>query len=174
MRILAFILLIVFSGFSNSEAYIVVQTKQFTVKGTTSVGDFECHYFPSVKDTLALQSHSKHHKLCFDIPVKDFGCGNFMLTRDFRKTVKEKQYPYAKVEVMNVRKKGNAFSCDLFIMLAGKQKVYKDIPLKKDQNQLLGETILLFRDFDLSPPRKLGGIIKVKDEIEVALKMVLD
>ena len=155
----------------NKQTAFVVASQKLSVKGETSFGSFECHYHPNQKDTLFLNQTSSF--LSFDIPVKDFGCGNFMLNRDFRKTVKEKEHPLTKVRIHHLRKRNEIFTCDLQIELAGTKKQVHNVVLSKYKNHYLGKTHLNFSDFHLSPPKKMGGMIQVKEQIEISIEVDL-
>jgi hypothetical protein len=55
--------------------------------------------------------------------------------------------------------------------LVGKQKIYRNLALKFDKNRLIGTITLQFSDFDLTPPKKIGGMIKIKEEIKLAISL---
>ncbi|WP_333694330.1 hypothetical protein [Flavobacterium sp.] len=173
MRVFGLILFATGLLFSSSEDYLLVSTKQFTVQGTTSIGGFECNYDLKAKDTLFFNKKN-NSKIAHTIPVKQFGCGNFMLNHDFRKTLKAKEYPEIKIELLNFKKKENQVYCDLSMELVGKQKTYKNLTLKLDKNKLKGDVVIFFNEFDLTPPKKMGGMVKVKDEIKLSVCLLVD
>ncbi|MBC8883441.1 hypothetical protein H9X57_08640 [Flavobacterium piscinae] len=105
MRVFGFILVLTGTLFSTpKEDYLLVSTKQFTVQGTTSIGGFECNYDMNAKDTLFFNQPHKQTKISHSVPVKNFGCGNFILNNDFRKTLKEKEFPTVRIELSNFKK----------------------------------------------------------------------
>jgi hypothetical protein len=156
---------------STPKDYLLVSTKQFIVRGTTSIGGFECNYDMNTKDTLHFNRTQNSNKISHSIPIKKFGCGNFILNHDFRKTLKEKEFPQIEIELSNFKKHNNQYSCDLILELVGKQRIYKNLPLKINQNRLHGTVILNFNDFELTPPKKMGGAIKVGEEIELFINL---
>lgn len=155
----------------HKQTAFVVDSQKLSVKGETSFGRFECHYHPNQKDTLFLNQASSY--LSFEVPVKDFGCGNFLLNRDFRKTVKEKEHPLTFIRIHYLRKRNETFNCDLQIELAGTKKQVHNVVLSKKKNHYTGKTNLNFSDFNLSPPKKMGGLIQVKEQIEISLELDL-
>ncbi|GGD13098.1 YceI family protein [Flavobacterium orientale] len=171
MRVFSLIFMITVALFSTPKDYLLVSTKQFIVRGTTSIGGFECNYDMNAKDTLYFNKAQKLNKISHSIPVKKFGCGNFILNHDFRKTLKEKEFPQIEIELSNFKNHNNQYSCDLILKLVGKQRVYKNLPLKINQNRLHGNIILNFSDFELTPPKKMGGAIKVGEEIELFINL---
>ncbi len=174
MRVFGVLLAVTVTLFSTPKEYLVVSTKQFTVQGTTSIGGFECNYELHTKDTLFLNQVNKTNKISHFIPVKKFGCGNFILNNDFRKTLKEKEFPYIKMELSNFKSSKNVYYCDLNLNLVGRQKMYKQLPLKWESNRLVGSLTLNFSDFELRPPQKMGGMIKIQEEIKLSILLFTD
>jgi hypothetical protein len=125
----------------------------------------------NTKDTLFFNQPHKQTKISHLVPVKNFGCGNFILNNDFRKTLKEKEFPNVRIELSNFKKSAENYSCDLTLNLVGKQKIYKNLPLKYDKNSLIGNITLQFSDFNLIPPKKIGGMIKIKEEIKLSVSL---
>lgn len=171
MRVFGLILVVTATLFSTPKDYLLVSTKQFTVQGTTSIGGFECNYDMKAKDTLFFNQPDRTAKIVHTVPVKSFGCGNFMLNNDFRKTLKEKEYPTVRIELSNFKKSAENYSCDLTLNLVGRQKTYRNLLLKNDKNLLNGSITLHFSDFNLVPPKKIGGMIKIKEEITLSVSL---
>lgn len=155
--------------YNNKDDQIILVSEKFMVKGVTSVGKFNCGYKMKTIDTLFLNNKTG---LFYEIPVKKFGCGNFLLTRDFRKTLKHKDHPEVFFNISEIRKKnGGVYSYNLYLKIAGKEKTVHDLVLKKEGNKLKGQTDLKFSDFDLNPPKKLGGAIEVKEDINLSIEL---
>ncbi len=169
MRVFGFlILLMVGMGFTsqNNNKYLLLNSKKFTVEGSTSIGGFTCDYELQTKDTLFL---NKKSALFYKLPVREFGCGNFMLNRDFRKTLKEKEYPEVIIALSDVRLSGGNYLYTLHLNLAGKRKTFQNLVLIKEGRNYKGELELKFSDFNLTAPEKLGGAIKIKEEIQLSI-----
>lgn len=161
------LLLVGFSGSYFNEGYLLLDHQQFSVKGSTSIGAFDCHYDFSSGDTLFFH---KSEGLKQRIPVKEFKCGNFVLNHDFRKTLKHKEFPEVEFQLQNVRPGDQALTYDLHLKIAGKEKVIRNSKLVYHSRQLEGEVQLKFGDFDLVPPKKMGGAIQVHDDIELFIQ----
>lgn len=174
MRVFGIILAATVTLFSTPNEYLLVSTKQFTVQGTTSIGGFECNYDMNTKDTLFFNQSGRTSVFTHKVPVKEFGCGNFMLNKDFRKTLKENEFPQINIELSNFKKSSDNYSCDLTLKLVGKNKIYKNLPLKFEKNQLSGNVVLNVSDFELTPPKKMGGMIKIKDEIKLTIRLIAE
>lgn len=168
MRVIGLIIIfIVFVSFTGSNSkYLLLNSKKFTVEGSTSLGSFTCNYDLETKDTLFL---SQKTGFTDKVPVKEFGCGNFMLNRDFRKTLKEKQYPFVAISLSEVRRQGENYLYTLNLDLAGKKKTFRNLVLTKENKNLKGSIELKFSDFDLQPPTKLGGAIKIDENIKLSI-----
>ncbi|MCH7403218.1 hypothetical protein ACFOUP_09190 [Belliella kenyensis] len=152
--------------------HLIINNKVITVHGNTSLGSFKCDYVnQGLKDTLYVNDSYSKKAIEFDILVREFGCGNFILNSDFRKTIKAEEYPKAKVAVTNLRQHGKNYTCDLTVNLVGKKLQYNKIALSKSDKQLTANIILNFEELDLSPPRKMGGLIKVEEQLALEIKL---
>lgn len=174
MRVLVLLLSIcAFSKPLNND-YLVIHHKQFTVEGNTSVGRFECHYLLSSRDTLFFNSHRQARTSSVSIPVRAFSCGNFLLNHDFRKTLRAKEFPNITIDFLRIKPHKNGFNCDVRIHLAGKTKTYRQVRLWSEHGDLIGEMNIQFSDFDLTPPKKAAGIVRVNEEIRLRLRLTAE
>ncbi len=168
MRVFGFLIVfLVLAGFSiHRDDYLLISSKKFTVEGSTSLGGFTCNYEIPTESTIFLGQKTGFSD---KVPVKEFGCGNFLLNRDFRKTLKEKEFPNVIINLSDVRKQGENYSYNLNLDLAGKKKTFQNLILKKEGKNLKGSIELKFSDFDLHPPTKLGGAIKIDENIKLSI-----
>jgi len=171
MRVLLILLLILLNP-DLKEREVIVTKKVITVSGQTSIGGFNCDYAKNgLKDTLYID-HTKFLKeLIFDIPVNDFACGNFLLNRDFRKTIKAEEFPTAKVRVSNLKSNYGHYTCDLSVGLVGKHLKFPALVLKRTAEGVSGKLILSFEDLELETPKKMGGLIKVEEELHLEIQL---
>jgi polyisoprenoid-binding protein YceI len=171
MRVFSILITVAVMLFSTPKEYLLVSTKQFTVQGTTSIGGFECTYDLNTKDTLFFNDDNQKSKIAHSIPVREFGCGNFILNADFRKTLNANEYPTITVELTNFKKQNEYYSCDLSLQLVGIKKSYKNLKLKMYKNRIDGDVIVNFSDFGLKPPKKVGGMIKISEKIKISISL---
>src|SRR5690625_643483 len=166
------ILLITFVGFTTDtekDSSLQLTSGKFTVKGKTSIGKFECDYKLKTKDTLFF---NQEKGFAYHVPVVDFKCGNFLLNKDFRKTLKHKEFPEVYFKLLHLKPKTEKeYNFDLYLKIAGKEKFIKNLVLKEKHHKLKGNVDLKFSDFDLTPPKKLGGAIKIEEEINLAIEL---
>ncbi len=158
-----------FLFFTPKEECLIISKQEFIIEGTTSIGKFKCVYDAQEKDTLAGASLAKGTEIKYLLPGKEFGCGNFILNGDFRKTIRVKEYPTTQIELLSIKKKGVNYSCDVLLTLAGKQKIYKHIELVKNSKTIKSSFLVNFSDFDLVTPKKMSGMIKVKNEVNLSI-----
>ncbi len=154
----------------------VIQHKEIIVKGKTSIGSFECSYDnEQVGDTLFLENHPVDNRMLdFMIPVKDFGCGNFLLNSDFRSTLKAEEYPICLVSVDRlIRKKSQIFG-DVSIELAGKKMALNHVVFDMMGEKLQGKVQLSFEQLELVAPSRMGGLIKVEEILDLEINLYLD
>lgn len=168
--LILFLSLVYSSAFPQESKQLIITAQKVQVKGYTSLGKFNCEFQKvGQKDTLQINANSVQKTLQFQIPVKDFSCGNFLLNNDFRSTLKAEDYPFAYVEVTNLREKSGKIYCHLKVDLVGKKLDFPDVPLEKVTSGLSGKLILNFQMLNLSPPSKLGGLVKVEDQLDLEL-----
>jgi len=115
------------------------------------------------------------------IPVKDFEASNPLMYDDFLALLNEKEYPQLTICLTNYQLE-NAWRGTVFpfqkikITMAGITRSY-DVGYRLDEcnNNLLikGETKIKLTDFKISPPVKLNGLVKVRDEIAVNFGLII-
>jgi hypothetical protein len=150
------------------QRYLLINQQQITVSGNTSLGGFDCKYTKSkLQDTLVFDGSRKQKVMRFLIPVEEFSCGSFLINRDFKSTIKADEYPHAEVQVKNFRDENGYFKCDLSVNLVGKTLEFPDLALTKKSDGLVGKLNLSFDRLDLKAPKKLGGLIKVDETLEL-------
>ncbi|MCX2452320.1 YceI family protein [Pedobacter sp. PLR] len=161
-----------------------ILTKQCTLKvnGKTNVNKFSC-VIPEYAqaDTLMFYRGNKDEPLKITggmvLDIQNFDCKNAMMTNDLRKTLKAKVHPKIKIRFLNLSRypepsiKENTIKGTVTIELAGTVKRfdvdYKYIMNGDNELRLIGTKQVNFSDFNIEPPRKLGGMIKTNNELNV-------
>ena len=158
------------------------------ISGITNINDFHCLSVNYEGQDIIEESCSQNDdksSLSGEIVMKSVGfdCHNSTMTKDFAKTIKANEYPEIGIRFIELQRDQSNTDLlfgDVEIALAGKSKTYTVSCLIKDENKqrkyLEGACTFRFSDFDLEPPSKLFGAIRVKDTISVdfhlKLKMV--
>jgi len=185
--------LIVMMGFSTpsmiNEVWIIKSSSSLAVDGSTNINNFSCKihsynqtdtlYFSPKEKTL--QQIKVNGRL--KINVSDFDCKHNVMTRDLQKTLQAQKHPYMIVKFLNFADMPSApqsnsmTTGDVEIELAGVKRSFqvKYAIHKANQHniELIGTRSVNFSDFNLKPPSKLGGTIRVKNELQVAFKLQL-
>lgn len=162
------------------KANLVIQGQRVVVSGQTSVGGFKCVFEnETTGETVAVQGGSQNGAtlLLLSIPVKEFGCGNFLLNRDFQKTLKVTEYPMIVVDVLQLEFNGKEYLGRLDLTVAGKKKnmdnvVFRSHTDRKD-NMLRADIQLKMSEWGLTPPSRFGGLITVDEDLHIVVDLML-
>jgi hypothetical protein len=149
------------------------------ISGETNVNQFELFQFFPGKSILAIGENEIHEtpskkKNKINIPLKDFTANNQLIYRDFLELLKAKEHPEVHIgisenEILNLFRYQNFSKPNLEITVAGVCKNYT-VPCKineisKNQIFLTGSQKILLTDFEIDPPVKTMGLIKVENEV---------
>jgi hypothetical protein len=166
------------------EKWVVAQSSSLSVNGSTNINKFICD-IPACNqaDTLTISRNGKNITLSGTVAlsIQSFDCHNSMMTKDLRKTLKEKEYPRLYIhflslsEIPELSNKPQPITGLVNIEIAGATKqfeIYYQISLDDEKViHLLGSKDINFTDFNLIPPRKLGGMIKTNDQLAVTFHL---
>jgi hypothetical protein len=165
------------------EKWVIVKGSSLKVDGQTNVNRFSClikNY--DNPDTLQFRRWDDKSPAvalsgCIGLPVSSFDCMSNVMTNDLRKTLKFRDYPRLNIYFVSLKKYPALTQAEetiygtVNIELAGCSKRYEiQYLISMDADQvihLIGRQQIRFSDFNLTPPRKLGGIIKAEDELVV-------
>jgi len=191
MKIILFLCsLLLFSFTVNSgklpvNRWVVESNSSLFIEGRSNISPFRCDVTRYLKaDTLELFKDEKGRQFIFSnsyltIDINGFDCHQRFITNDFRKTLKATQNRYLKVHMISL----GLFDTDnrqlvkgnVEIELAGVlKKVAVDFvstPTGPGRIQMSGSKTLLFSDFNLVPPRKLAGFVRIEEEIKVNFQL---
>ena len=162
--------------------WIVLKDCTVTVNGSTNINRFACSV-PGYQsdDTLTCFRNNDgtviKMKGGLDIPVDGFDCANPMMTKDLRKTIQSKMFPYLRIQFISLKKYPLLKTAQeniagiVSIELAGvKKQMEVNYTISMDEKGIVylrGTQSIHFSDFNLVAPRKLGGMIKTNDRLEV-------
>ncbi len=182
MRFLLLIILICFSSFQSrnvSGSWVIERNSTLAIDGSSNINQFTCDIREYVRtDTLKSVNDQARKKYFFSnsnlsVDLKRFDCHHKYITADFRKMLKTDAYPNLVIRFISLDEfHGEGIVKGLVdIELAGKKKRmeinYNCSHIGSNQLRLQGEKIMKFSDFELEAPRKIGGLIKINEEINV-------
>ena len=181
------VIVILSSGFTNKGIWIVDAESRLSIQGSTNVNNFTCKIeYCTGTDTLQYVETSAATELSFTrsrmtIPVRSFDCGARQISKDFWKTLKSETYPELDINFRSLQHmlfKNNSYTNGVVdIKLAGVTSRYNiryRVSVRGDNTILLhGLHKVQFSDFNLEAPRKMKGLIKVKEVLNVEFNLIL-
>jgi predicted acetyltransferase len=172
----------------ESRIWQVSDESVIEITGTTNISSFRCaskEYAGKeiLTESIALDGNSSFWNGEITLKSQNFDCFNSMMTKDFRKTINTKEYPHIRVKFLNLIKESENInqenlSGEVEITLAGVSRTYPITCLflaKNGKKALLtGERKLHFTEFEIEPPVKFLGTIKVNNILGVNFSLVLE
>jgi hypothetical protein len=166
--------------------WIISKNSSLSVNGSTNINKFSC-VIPAYDriDTLTLSQNKTNNEVMLSgeiaLNISSFDCHNSGMTKQLRKTLEGIKYPVMRIRFLSLNKipvltvKSEAIAGFVEIQLAGISKRF-EVNYQIMQNDeksihLLGSREVLFSDFNLVPPQKLGGMIKTKDQLKVDFQL---
>lgn len=191
MKIRLLYLFIIFSGFNfqnnkaNVTKWVITSGCSLKVDGSTNVNKFSCAITNYSKPDTIVVSRSSGSSVLLNgdikLDVQNFDCHNPVMTADLRKTLKVKEYPKVMIYFISMSKYpdvdiGQDVSKGVvLIVLAGVSKRfevdYKVVAAQNNYINLIGSRKVNFSDFNITPPRKLGGMIQTNNELSVVFNL---
>jgi hypothetical protein len=165
-----------------AQKWVISENSTLSVNGSTNINNFACD-IPSYDrtDTLVIQKRKGLKDIILtgnvNLNVKSFDCHNPIMTSDLRKTLNAKQYPALNISFLSlndfpeITTKPQMLTGMVDIELAGTRKRFEvNYMVSVDAQKmihLLGTRDVNFSDFNLTPPKKLGGLIRTNDKLSV-------
>jgi len=192
LKLLIFFLLVFFPGFNQSikkpyyAKWVITKGCSLKVVGSTNVNQFSCvianYYKP---DTLTFYKEPTAEPTritgTLKLEVQNFDCQNPVMTANLRSTLKAKEYPYLIIRFISLSRypandtQHGALKGVVSIQLAGITKRYEVdyrlIPNGTSALTLVGTRQVNFSDFNIIPPRKIGGMIQTNNELDVQFSL---
>lgn len=152
-----------------------LKESELYIKGKTNVSTFTClfntAYLKECQEIFYTENNSvfnfKNAVLVLD--TRGFDCGSRPVNRDFNTLLKTEEYPEITLEVITAEILPTGACATVAIGMAGKILEYKvPITITNSENTYFkGLLQLKLSDYALELPKKLFGLIEVKDEIEI-------
>jgi len=149
------------------------------ISGQTNINRFNFYYsgtaFPVVDSSI-------NGQLKIEIPVKDFVPSGPYMYNDFLVLLKAKEYPFINITISRDQLEFTGSEYDYFIpkvniTIAGITRTYKlNCSVRRCAAGLLlmGSEDLKLSDFQLERMERLGGLIKLRDEISVSFGFIVN
>lgn len=177
-RIYLFFALISFSFITNEtvkEVEVELTSESFLyIKGTSNINTFTCVYdAATLARKVPVQFIEKGNTLHFKnvalhLENKGFNCGNKGINNDFHDLLQTKKYPDIHFELLQITKNQEAVDASVAITIANIKKHYTfPVQTSDGGSSIEGVLCLNITDFDLTPPKKMMGMIVVREDIEI-------
>lgn len=157
-------------SFDNDSNVIIINKLEIKILGTSTAGKYTCTNSLPYKDTIYLDSDTRN-SLNSEISMNNFECGNRIMNKDLKLTVKAEKFPKSTVTITGIKPQGTNYTCNLNFRITDKTLSFPNLVLKKTKESLEGTVDLKFSDIGLKAPVKMKGIIKVKDKFVIHFKL---
>ena len=181
-----FSLLLCVNIFSQSSIALSTNYKSSTnyihISGKTNINCFECKYIrteatqsPYHFSWDLLQPAKSIYELL--IPVREFECSNNMIYDDFQSLLKAFNHPSIRIgidpsEIKVLTPDASVVDLTIYITIANVTKAQSISCSVIDFNHsrvcISGEASIQLTDFQIKPPVKFLGLVKVKDEVTIS------
>ena len=162
-------------------------SSKLSIKGKSNVNEFTCESEHELQKDSLDYSYTVNadtvqvNGVYLDLEIDQFDCGKRAINRDFKSTLKYKEYPFIEI-VLNELVASDSTSlipkeAEVTIRIAGVERHYT-VPLNsfsssEESFTVGGNKILRMTDFGLEPPSPMFGLIKVEDELNIQFDLVI-
>ncbi|OHX67133.1 hypothetical protein [Flammeovirga pacifica] len=160
--------------------FINFDIKPISILGKTNINSFDCDYVPDepLHSSFKLKRVNDHfQKIIHDemsLDVLKFDCGIKLMTKEFRELLDYKHNPSIYIQFTGLEKdisdKKQAY-IHLILKIGKlsnpqkfKAKIHK---VSTEKYELTGIGQFSILDYQLDPPQKMMGMVKVKDQISI-------
>ena len=174
MLLLSFLMLSAFSKLAYRTINLEIKDKsKISIQGTSNVNSFECFYENHIElknkriELLANNNNFKLENAMLHIKANAFDCGGKRINSDFKNLLKTEQFPQINIKVKSITQQQNTYFANVDVEIAGQTKAYQFKVLSPDQFHYTSDLIINISDFELESPKKLMGLIKVDELIDI-------
>jgi hypothetical protein len=188
-KVLLIIMLLFFSAFTyaqnnfQNKTVKILPKSELTITGDTNIKSFDCVFdmgylqkeYP-LHYIIDAPGHMRFKNALLSLDTRGFDCGSQPINNDFHKLIQSEKYPQILIELLEIRLQKPGFANAVVnITIAGTRKEHT-FPVEFTEggiSNIKGILLLDIKDFKLEPPKKLFGMIVVKDEIEIDFNLVV-
>ena len=189
IQVVLFTVLFSSMGWAKSAGYNgICQLANVRIDGSTNINQFHFYYNYPQEENFSLTPISADtnsyadDSLVFYIPIDKIDASNPAMLSDFKELLKASKYPKIKItinndELLNLFTSRNVENIPLDISIAGITNSYES-PVEVSTNEenrivVKGRTRIQLTDYNISPPRRFLGMIRVKDEVFINFEIKL-
>lgn len=177
------------TGIAQEEAtaWRVTAQSNLVISGSSNINKFECSSLAYKGDDIIQEAlGAGGNKLIMSgritLSANAFDCQNSLMTKDLRKTIQAEKYPEIEVRFLSLERKITADNQQravgtVEISLAGVRRQY-DVEASfeewgRNKASLKGRWEFSFTDFNIDPPTKMMGAVRVDDCLSVYFNLEL-
>ncbi|MEJ2004992.1 MAG: hypothetical protein P8X57_08540 [Cyclobacteriaceae bacterium] len=155
------------------------------IHGKTNVNKFLCAQQCETleRDTVNIKMTTdgevvKLDNAFLELDIHDFDCGIKQMTEEFRELLLADKYPQLKMYLNKIVPIAGSrdYNAEITINLAGERSTYT-IPVQVhfDDKTLIcsGKSQVSFVDFNLEPPVKFMGLVKVNEMLDISFNLII-
>ena len=139
------------------------------INGSTNVNKFQC-VNNKFKAETGVYAFTERNVPNIILKVNEFDCGNKMMTKDFQKILNSEKYPNMTIKFINFTKVQKNYIAVVEVKMMNQSKRY-NVEFEIENNKLIGRKNVKFSDFNITPPKKMGGMIVVKDDLNLVFSL---
>lgn len=192
LGVLVGLLLLPGAGHAQDKRLTLHSKSEFRIQGDATVRHFTCAAervdgyarFPAARDTLPDTVPEQQTEVVVRVPVRAFDCGNDRMTRDLQETLNMEDHPEIRFELIHATVGAPTDSARQWrtvnaigaLSISGTKRVVRleaaGHALDANHFRLRGCTPLRMTHFNVDPPSKVFGLIKVKDRVEAQFDLL--
>jgi hypothetical protein len=150
-----------------------------SIRGETNINQFNFIY---IRSDFSIVNSDNLGQFKIEIPVKDFVPSNPFMYKDFLDLLKADEYPFINISIPReqfdiIGPEYNAVVPVVNITIAGITRSYKlncSIEKCSEGVLIIGSEALRLSDFQLNRVERLGGLVKLRDEINVSFGFIVN
>ena len=139
------------------------------INGSTNVKKFQC-VNKKFKAETGVYTFTERSLPNIILKVNEFDFGNKIMTKDFQKILNSKKYPNMIIKFINFTKVQKNYIAVVEVKMMNQSKRY-NVEFEIENNKLIGRKNVRFSDFNNIPPKKMGGMIVVKDDLDLTFSL---
>ena len=159
-----------FLQFLLSIFFIQAQENYVQIFGSTNVNQFKCinNSFKFLASNMSLDNSNLP---TISLKVAEFDCRNSIMTNDFKKTLSAEKFPLMNIKFLSLTKTQNNYIALIEVKIMNQSRKYNIEFDLQNNNRLIGKERVKFSDFNITPPKRMGGMIVVKDDLDLTFSL---
>lgn len=148
---------------------IQAQDNYVQINGSTNINRFQC-VNTKFRADAGVYSFTDKNLPNIILKVIDFDCGNKVMTKEFQKILSAEKYPEMIIKFISFAKIQKNFIAVVEVKIMNQSRKY-NVEFDVENNKLIGKKNVKFSDFKITPPKKMGGMVVVKDDLNLIFSL---